>query len=258
VEEIRHEKPDNLLPNKREIPPYLRMADLIRSRITEGTYRAGGRIPSETQLAKTSGLSPLTVRKALRILVDEGLLERFTGKGTYVTELTYRKALFSIDGLEELIHSKDLTTRIIAADVRRGSAEIAEKLDVKPGDPLWYIKRCIRIGEDRPFLIQESYVILDPYRPVVEAELATTYLTGLFSGRGQGLVKTAKMWMRPLSLSLDNAQLLNVADGIAGFQLEYIFYDAAGGPLATGSFISPEETFTLTSTLGFPLNGKGE
>jgi DNA-binding GntR family transcriptional regulator len=234
------------------------MADLIRSRITEGTYKAGGRIPSENQLAKASGLSPLTVRKALRILVDEGLLERFTGKGTYVTELTYRKALFSIDGLDELIHSKDLATRIIAADVKRAGDEVAEKLWIKAGDPLWYIKRCIRIGDERPFLIQESFVILDPYRPVVEAELATTYLTGLFSGSAQGLVKTARMWVRPLSFSQENSQLLDVEEGMAGFQMEYIFYDAEGAPLATGSFISPEDSFTLTSTLGLPLNGRGE
>jgi DNA-binding GntR family transcriptional regulator len=257
MEEAHALKHEARLPGQREIPPYQRMADLIRGRIMDGVYKAGGRIPSETALAKSSGLAPLTVRKALRILVDEGLLERFTGKGTYVTELSYRKALFSIEGLDERIHSSDMVTRIIAADVRRASEDMALKLGVKPGDPLWYIKRSIRAGGGKPFLIQEGFVILDPYRPVVEAELATTYLTGLFSGGGQGLVKTAKMKVRPLSLGAENAQILQQEEGLAGFQMEYIFYDAAGAALAAGSFIAPEETFSLTSTLGLPLNGKG-
>jgi DNA-binding GntR family transcriptional regulator len=232
------------------------MAELIRGRIMDGVYKAGGRIPSETALAKSTGLSPLTVRKALGILVDEGLLERFTGKGTYVTELNYRKALFSIDGLDDRVSSKEMATRIIQAEVRRASAETAERLAIKPGVPLWYIKRSIRIGDGPPFLLQEGYVILDPYRPVVEAELATTYLTGLFSGGGQGLVKTARMWVRPLSLAREDAQLLGVQEGAAGFRMEYAFHDSQGAPIATGSFISPEDGFTLISTLGIPLNGK--
>ncbi|MDR2197935.1 MAG: GntR family transcriptional regulator [Deltaproteobacteria bacterium] len=241
---------------RRRIPPYQRMADLIRSRIMEGVYKAGGRIPSENSLSKSSGLSPLTVRKALRILVDEGLLERFTGKGTYVTELSYRKALFSLTGLDERLRSKDLRTRIVRAEVRRASPETAERLGRNPGDPCWFMRRCVKLGRERPFLVQESFVILDPYRPVVESELAAGYLTGLFSGGAQGLAKTAKMRLRPVNLASEHAVLLNVREGSAAFRMEYVFYDAQGAPLATGAFISPEDGFTLTSTIGFPLNGE--
>jgi DNA-binding GntR family transcriptional regulator len=233
------------------------MADLIRARITDGVYKAGGRIPSETALAKSSGLSPLTVRKALRILVDEGLLERFTGRGTYVTELSCRKALFSIEGLTERISARDLFTRIITADVCRAREETARKLEVPPGEPLWYIKRSIRAGGGKPFLIQEGCVILDPFRPVVESELATAYLTGLFTGGGQGLVKTARMRVRPAALSAENAEVLNEAEGLPVFEMEYVFYDGRGRPLACGAFISPEETFTLTASLGLPLSPRG-
>jgi GntR family transcriptional regulator len=246
------------LPGRREIPLYQRMAELIRGRIMDGTYKAGGRIPSETVLSRSAGLSPLTVRKALRVLVDEGLLERYKGRGTYVTELNYRQALFSMEGLEGLVQSRDLRSRVISADVRRASEKTAAKLMLEPGAPLWRIKRCLRVGEDRPFLVQEGYVVLDPFRPLVEAELSNAYLTGLFSGGGGGLVRTARMWVRPLSLGAENASLLELGEGGPAFQLEYVFHDARGLPIATGTFVCPGGTFALSSTLGFPLQtGEG-
>ena len=102
-------------------------------------------------------------------------------------------------------------------------------------------------------MIQEGYVILVHQRPVVEAELATTYLTGIFAGGGQGLVKTARMRVRPVPLSAEDALILGEAEGLSVFQMEYVFHDAKGLPIASGSFIFPDGTFALTASLGMPL-----
>lgn len=235
-----------------EVPAYLRLAENIRRKIVDGVYQYGGRIPSEAELCRTSGLALLTVRQALGVLVEEGLLERFPGRGTYVKELSWRGASFSIDGLVDRVSGGDAKVRIVRTEVRRATAAIAEKLNVALGDSVVYLKRTIAT-EGAVFLIQEGHLLLDPERPIMEAELEATYLTGLFTGSGNGLIKTARLTIVPISLAEENARLLGRPAGTPAFRLEYLFYDAASAPLAVGSFVTPEETLTLSATIGVRL-----
>ncbi|MDR1044764.1 MAG: GntR family transcriptional regulator [Candidatus Adiutrix sp.] len=232
-----------------EIPAYLRLAEAVKMKILDGVYKAGGRIPSEAAICKSSGLALLTVRQALGVLVEEGLLERFPGRGTYVKELSWRGASFSIDGLVDRVGGEGSKVRIVRTEVRRASPDVAEKLELNPGDSVVYLKRTIATG-GTVFLIQEGHLLLDPGRPIMEAELEATYLSGLFAGSGQGLIKTAKLSIAPVALSDDEARLLERRFGAVGFRLEYVFFDAAGKPLASGSFITPDDSLKLSATIG--------
>jgi DNA-binding GntR family transcriptional regulator len=63
---------------------YIRLAADLRQAIADGTYRAGSPTPSITTLSQQSGHARQTCAKALRLLVDEGLLIRYPGLGYYV------------------------------------------------------------------------------------------------------------------------------------------------------------------------------
>ena len=63
-------------------PAYVQLADILRARIASGQITA--RLPSERDLHQEFGLAPLTVRKAVRLLRDEGLVTVVVGRGTYV------------------------------------------------------------------------------------------------------------------------------------------------------------------------------
>ena len=241
-----------------EWPAYQRLAESIRRRIVDGTYKSGEKIPSEVALCKSSGLALLTVRQALGVLVDEGLLERFPGRGTFVTEINWRKASFVLRGLDDKVSSDNIRVRVVCSDVRRASAEVAGKLGLGVGQAVAYLKRTIAVQSRDAFMVQEGFLLLDPFRPILEAELASTYLIGLFKGSGQGLVKTAKMAIKPSLLSEEDAALLGHEPGSCAFKLEYTFYDSAAKPLALGLFVIPEDAMTLTSTIGVPLPLEGD
>jgi DNA-binding LacI/PurR family transcriptional regulator len=68
-------------PNK-----YRKIVQQLREAIAAGKYLEGERIPSETQLSRTSGASRLTVARALRELEQDGIIERRAGSGTYVKD----------------------------------------------------------------------------------------------------------------------------------------------------------------------------
>ena len=63
---------------------YLQLAELLREQIRSGKMPPRSRVPSLIDLAAEHGLAEMTVRKALRILIDEGLIETKPGRGTYV------------------------------------------------------------------------------------------------------------------------------------------------------------------------------
>ena len=67
-------------------PLYQQVANDLREAIVNDVYHVGARIPTEPELSHLYGVSRITVRKAIEILVDEGLLAKRQGKGTFVQE----------------------------------------------------------------------------------------------------------------------------------------------------------------------------
>lgn len=72
-----------MINRKSNIPLYVQLADLIRDQIRRGEIRVGDKLPSETEMIEQYHLGRLTIRDALSILVNEGILEKHHGKGTF-------------------------------------------------------------------------------------------------------------------------------------------------------------------------------
>ncbi|MDR2945647.1 MAG: GntR family transcriptional regulator [Candidatus Adiutrix sp.] len=240
-------------PGRKKAPAdsraYLRLAETLKERILDGSFPCGEKIPSEATLSKEHGLALMTVRQAVGVLVEHGLLERVPGRGTYVKELSWSGAPFFIDGLVEAVRARQTRVDIIRSEVLRANQTVATQLGIELGDSVIFLRRHI-MGEEGVLLVQEGYLLLDPRRPVVEAELEATYITGLFTGSGQGLIKRAVLSIAPTLMSDEDARTLGRPQGSVGFRLSYAFFDAALGPLAVGWFIAPEDQLKLTAQIG--------
>ena len=68
------------------IPLYTQLADILRERIKSGELPPRSLVPSESYLQQEQGVSRGTVRAAISILRDEGLVVTITGRGTFVRE----------------------------------------------------------------------------------------------------------------------------------------------------------------------------
>ncbi|MBI3829717.1 MAG: GntR family transcriptional regulator [Planctomycetes bacterium] len=92
-------------------PLYDRVKDLLRQQIEKGTWRENALIPSKENLAKTLGVSDMTVRRALIELTDEGCLQRIRGRGTFVAprEAKVKKATHTCIGV--VCHSDSASLR---------------------------------------------------------------------------------------------------------------------------------------------------
>lgn len=65
-------------------PPSQQLAAILRGRIVDGALGPADQLPSETQLMQSTGLARETVRRAIRILREEGLVITLPGRGTFV------------------------------------------------------------------------------------------------------------------------------------------------------------------------------
>jgi GntR family transcriptional regulator len=69
-----------------DVPVYAQLAGILRDMITSGQVRPHERLPSISYLVQTYGVADQTVKKAMQVLRDEGLVQTVTGKGVYVVE----------------------------------------------------------------------------------------------------------------------------------------------------------------------------
>lgn len=75
---------------------YVAVYDKLFKMINEGSYKEGARLPSEPDLAKSLGVSRTTLRQALSLLQDDGLIKNIQGKGNFITKPSHN----NVDGLE--------------------------------------------------------------------------------------------------------------------------------------------------------------
>ncbi|MBM3606039.1 MAG: GntR family transcriptional regulator [Alphaproteobacteria bacterium] len=119
----------------KRLPAYLRLRDDLAARVARGDWAPDVALPSENQLTAETGLSVGTVRKAMQMLVDEGLLERRQGSGTFLRKRAFDATLFRFFAMGT--DSKTIPqSRLVARAVTSAPPRVAAVLGT--GD-------CIRI-----------------------------------------------------------------------------------------------------------------
>ena len=143
------------LEKKSQSPLYQQLMMRLKNDILSGAYPPGGRIPSEQWLCDAYGVSRVTVRKALLDLVQEGLLVRRQGKGTFVADERIQRDLAHItsfsDACRQMGHAAG--SRLVCAQWEEASAEDAERLGVAPGERLVEICR-LRLCDGEPVMLE--------------------------------------------------------------------------------------------------------
>jgi DNA-binding GntR family transcriptional regulator len=233
-------------------PAYAQLVRILRGQIAAGVFRAGDRLPSEAQLCERYGVSPMTVRRVINILADQGVVIAEQGRGTFVKPLQLDAATFDLDRLQQLFRGDEpATVKLLEARIASATERTAQKLDVAPGVRTVYIRRLIYQGAT-PSLLHREHVIYDPVRPIVEAELEVTALYGLFSGGCKSTLKRGDLTIDATVLTEQEASLLHAEPGAAAFRLEHIFYDFDDRPVSWGWFICPGAHLRFTATVGIP------
>ena len=236
-------------------PPYAQLARSIRESIARGEYRPGDRLPSEAELCAAYGVSPMTVRRAIAELVREDVAVTEHGRGTFVKVPQLGTALFDLTELQQYLADPDIEAHILEARIVSPSARVCEKLEVAEGDRVISIKRLLRRGEE-PLFYHSEYLVFDPARPLVEAELGVTALQDLFSGAMGADIKYGRLTLHASAFTEAEAAYLGEERGTPAWVLEHLFFDFGERPESWGRFVGRADRLRLSTTVGIVDSGK--
>lgn len=142
------------------VPLYQQLYDLWRGRILAGEWRPGDMLPTESDLLEQHQVSRVVVRQALNALVQEGLIYRQRGRGTFVAHPTVEQGLVRIVSFTEEMQQRGFKpeTEVLGAELISAAPDIAAQLAVTPGAELVHIER-LRLADGEPMSIEASYLV---------------------------------------------------------------------------------------------------
>jgi DNA-binding GntR family transcriptional regulator len=203
----------------------------LRDRMTDGTYPAGSRLPSEPDLAAELGVSRPTLREALRELARDGWLVRRHGSGTYVAlRVPVPNSIENNFGVGELIRTAGRTpgTSHLAYRIVVPSAEVRARLAVDEDTQVEELTR-VRTADGVPVVHSVDYVphgLLPPGALANPSASLYELLAAAEHPVTQGLAH-----LRPVVASAALAEALDVARGAALLRVEQVDTGVDGRPV---------------------------
>jgi len=135
-----------IIKNDFRTPLYAQLADLIRSDITKGTLKKGDILQTEMELGEVYSVSRITVRRALSILVEEGMIYRKKGRGTFVKQDKLIRQAPGLLGIHEEIRASGSrpTTKLLSFAIEDNPpTEIKNSLGLDDKEKAVKIERSI-------------------------------------------------------------------------------------------------------------------
>jgi len=154
------------------LPLYYQLMQELRRRIEEGTWKPGDLIPSERELSETYRISRMTVRQALAELVNDGLLRRDQGRGTFVAKPKIRKQLSRLTSFTEDMRARGKRpgAQLLRAEMVPARPKVANMLQIDIGQQVALVER-LRLADDEPVGIECSHLSFDACGTVLREDL---------------------------------------------------------------------------------------
>jgi GntR family transcriptional regulator len=206
--------------------------DALRAAILGGEFPLGAKLPNEEQLCARFNVSRVTVREAVRGLIEDGYVVRRQGSGTYVT----RRPLLRNSLNENFSYTTYLEQtgaragkQLLGARTMSADEETIEALGLERGAHVVQLRR-VRTADKRPAIYSVDYlpdtlVDLERDRPALEGSVYR-----MLSDLGRA-VDHGEAIITPATADRDLARLLSVAPGSQLHYLKQVDYDAAGLPV---------------------------
>jgi GntR family transcriptional regulator len=215
-----------------KVPYYQQLYEILRGKIDQGIWRPGDMIAPESELIESYQVSRSTVRQVLDMLVQEGLIYRQRGRGSFVAHPTLEQTMLRIVSFTEDMRQRGfepgtsvLTSRLISAP-----QEIAVKLEINLGEELAHVKR-LRLADGEPMSIEESYLVHRYCRGVLEHNYAEQPLREILE-RDYGIrLVHARQTIRAILATKDQAKLIDVPEKSALLFIERVTYSQDAIPV---------------------------
>lgn len=195
-----------------------RAADVLRQQIHAGVYRRS--LPGENELAAEFFVSRNTIREALTILKNEGLIDRGPKVGTHVAQRKYDHGLEALLGLKETFKNHGEVRNVVRAAMSLAAPPaVAHRLQLQPGQQAVFIERLRYLG-DLPLSLDLTYLAPDIGAQILAHSLEDNDLFVLIEQVSGQRLGAAALALEAIPADAHSAATLQVPDGAPLLMLE--------------------------------------
>ncbi len=213
-----------LSTDKGSISLYMQIKDLLVTKIGNGDWLPGSIIPSEVNLAQEFGVSQGTVRKAITELVENNVLTRKQGRGTFVSTHDSQRSLFYFFHITDNRGHKVLPeSRVLRCRHKQATRKEAAKLNLAVGTRVIRIER-VRNFSAKPTMIETITLPADSFADLGSngnLKLPNT-LYELYEKQYGITIHSAEEQLRAVAASKHDAAMLNLDVGTPLLEIERV------------------------------------
>ncbi|WP_339145609.1 MULTISPECIES: GntR family transcriptional regulator [unclassified Sutcliffiella] len=213
------------------IPMYYQLESHIKNQINAGIILPGDSIPSEREYAENYGISRMTVRQAINSLVNEGLLYRKKGSGTFVSEKKIEQPLQGLTSFTEDMKKRGLspTSKLIHFEIIPANSFIANELKINEFAPVYEIKR-IRLADGEPMALETNYLSANMVKGLTE-EVVNASIYAYIEEKLNLRIAHADQLIESIKASVEDEKLLKIEKGHPMLYIQRNTYLQDGTPL---------------------------
>ncbi|MFD2616782.1 GntR family transcriptional regulator [Terrilactibacillus laevilacticus] len=200
-----------MIDKQSPIPIYYQIEEYIKKMIENKTFNPGEAIPSEREFTEMFEVSRMTIRQALSNLVNQGILVRKKGKGTFISEGKIEQPLKGLTGFSEEMEKRGLvpSSQLLEFKILPVPESMTKRLKMGPNQKVYEIKR-IRYADQIPMAIETAYVSCDIIKNLHEEDTLQSFYAYL---EKQGLkIGHASQTLEASLVTKEDAKLLDVPE----------------------------------------------
>ncbi|MGE6376709.1 GntR family transcriptional regulator [Peribacillus muralis] len=222
----------NMIDANKNVALYLQVKEILVKRIQEKVWKANALIPTEQELMQEFDVSRTTLRQAISILVQDGLLEKKQGRGTIVKpQPLIGGSLGKLKGLAEEVTERGLTpnSKLLRADFKKDLYYETSMLQLADEEEVCVIER-VRFADDVPIAIERSCWPVHIGKIINKHDLNNAKFYDILE-ENEIFLKRAKEKICAINATIYEADLLGIRGGEALLEMTRLSFGFDDKPL---------------------------
>lgn len=166
---------NRVIDKSNPIPLYIQLGNWLEKMIKTESFKVGSMLPSEAELSKEAGVNRNTVRHAIDLLIQKGLVEKKRGVGTMVKRKSPLYPVHKLNTMTSFVDDFEIDNvviedRILSKEKIQATEDLANKLSLSSGEPVVKIER-IRIADRIPLILEIQYYSFSKFGKLLEMDI---------------------------------------------------------------------------------------
>ena len=231
------------------IPRYVQIRKSLRKAIVEKSLYPGEKLPAEDELAAQYGVSRMTVRQGILDLIDEGVIYRRHGVGTFVAQPQVERDHTRLTNFFETAaaHGIEASIRVLIADILPARLKVANALALKEGELVIRIK-TLRFSDGIPVTIHDAHFPYKLFPQLIQEDLEAQHVWTYIEQYGYR-IKRAIQRLEAREADDELAQHLGIETGAPVLYKERTVFTDDGTPIEFTYCYNRGDRYSLTVTL---------